>query len=89
MNDVASTFITAFDRNAGKSEQAFVQDFQATIAARFPGFYGLERFKGQRTEAHYPGHGTVGALRSGDIFGDILRCRHLYNAGSTIHGPAS
>ncbi|KFI07378.1 hypothetical protein [Massilia sp. BSC265] len=51
VHDLASGFTTVFDRNAGKSEREFVQDFKATVASRFPGFYGAERFKGQRSEA--------------------------------------
>ena len=51
VHDLASGFTTVFDRNAGKSEREFVQDFKATVASRFPGFYGAARFKGQRSEA--------------------------------------
>ena len=51
VHDLASGFTAVFDRNAGKSEQEFVRDFKATVASRFPGFYGAKRFDGQRSEA--------------------------------------
>lgn len=51
VHDLASGFTTVFDRNAGKTEQEFVRDFKATVASRFPGFYGARRFDGQRSEA--------------------------------------
>lgn len=53
VHDLASTFATVFDRNAGKPEEAFIQDFKETVATRFPGFYGIARFHGQRTQAQY------------------------------------
>jgi hypothetical protein len=54
VHDLASDFTTVFDRNAGKSEHAFVRDFKATVASRFPGFYGVKRFNGRRSEAEVP-----------------------------------
>ena len=51
VHDLASGFTTVFDRNAGKPEQEFVRDFKASVASRFPGFYGAERFEGQRSAA--------------------------------------
>lgn len=51
VHDLASGFTTVFDRNVGKSEAEFVQDFRASVAARLPGFYGAARFKGRRSEA--------------------------------------
>lgn len=49
VHDLASGFTTVFDRNAGKPDADFLQDFKASVASRLPGFYGAERFKGRRS----------------------------------------
>jgi len=49
--DLASGFLEAYERNAATSAPAFVEDFKASVAARFPEFYGIERYEGKRTQA--------------------------------------
>ena len=49
--DLASGFLKAYERHAGGSAPAFVEDFKANVAARFPEFYGIERYEGKRTRA--------------------------------------
>ncbi|QOY95271.1 hypothetical protein IM543_05225 [Massilia sp. UMI-21] len=43
VHDLASGFTAVFDRNAGKPDQEFIQDFKASVASRLPGFYGAGR----------------------------------------------
>lgn len=49
--DLASGFLEAYERNATTSGPAFVEDFKASVAPRFPEFYGIERYEGKRTQA--------------------------------------
>ncbi|MEX5746580.1 hypothetical protein [Massilia sp. X63] len=49
VHDLASGFTTVFERNVGKPDADFIQDFKASVAARLPGFYGAERFEGRRS----------------------------------------
>ncbi|MCC2971384.1 hypothetical protein [Massilia sp. IC2-476] len=55
VHDLATPFAQVWDRNAGKPDSAFVQDFKTTIASRFPAFYDVQRFGGRRTEAQHDG----------------------------------
>ena len=51
VHDLANQFVEVWDRNAGKPEAEFVQDFKASISSRFPEFYNVERYGGKKTEA--------------------------------------
>lgn len=51
VHDLAGPFAEVWDRNVGKPDEVFVRDFKATVAARFPSFYGVERYEGKKTEA--------------------------------------
>lgn len=51
MHDLAGPFAEVWDRNVGKTDEEFVRDFKASVAARFPAFYGVERYRGKKTEA--------------------------------------
>ncbi|WP_156885611.1 hypothetical protein [Massilia niastensis] len=51
VHDLASQFVKVWDRNAATSPADFVKDFKATIGARFPAFYGIERYEGRKTQA--------------------------------------
>ena len=50
VHDLASGFSAVWERNEGKSDAAFIQDFKTSVAARLPGFYGAARFNGRRSE---------------------------------------
>lgn len=51
VHDLAGPFVEVWDRNSAKSDADFVQDFKATIGTRFPEFYGIERYDGEKTQA--------------------------------------
>lgn len=51
VHDLAGPFVDVWDRNVGKPDEEFIRDFKATVAARFPAFYDVERFAGKKTEA--------------------------------------
>ena len=51
IHHLAGAFAEVWDRNVGKPDEAFVRDFKATVATKFPAFYGVERYKGRKTEA--------------------------------------
>lgn len=55
VHDLATPFVQVWDRNAGKPDAVFVQDFKAAIGSRFPAFYGAQRFEGQFTAAQHDG----------------------------------
>lgn len=51
VHDLASPFVAVWERNVGKSDEEFVRDFKATVASRFPQFYGVARYEGKKSEA--------------------------------------
>lgn len=51
VHDLASPFVEVWDRNAGRPDEDFIRDFKSTVAAKFPAFYGVERYAGKKTEA--------------------------------------
>ncbi|KFI07377.1 hypothetical protein JN27_10575 [Massilia sp. BSC265] len=51
VHDLAGPFAEVWDRNVGRSDEEFIRDFKATVAAKFPAFYGVERFAGKKSEA--------------------------------------
>jgi len=48
--NLADKFLEVWDRNAGKPEASFVQDFRASIEPGFPAFYGIARYAGKKTQ---------------------------------------
>ena len=53
VHDLATPFVQVWDRNAGKTDADFVQDFKASLGSRFPAFYDAKRFEGWRTPAQH------------------------------------
>ena len=51
VHDLASPFVDVWDRNVGKTDEEFIRDFKTTVGARFPGFYGVARYEGKKSEA--------------------------------------
>ncbi|MFN3788672.1 hypothetical protein [Massilia sp.] len=51
IHNLAGAFAEVWDRNMGKPDEDFVRDFKASVGARFPAFYGVERYRGKKTEA--------------------------------------
>lgn len=51
IHNLADDFATVWDRTQGKEPAARLLDFHQTVAARFPQFYGAERYKGKSTPA--------------------------------------
>ncbi len=55
VHDLATPFVQVWERNVGKPDAVFVQDFKASIGARFPAFYDVQRFNGMFTPAQHDG----------------------------------
>lgn len=51
VHNLAAQFVEVWDRNRDQPDAAFLRDFKATIGARFPQFYGIERYKGEKSQA--------------------------------------
>ena len=51
VHDLAGPFAEVWERNVGKPDEEFLRDFKASVAARFPAFYGVKRYEGKKTEA--------------------------------------
>ncbi|MGI4720609.1 MAG: hypothetical protein ACRYGO_08920 [Janthinobacterium lividum] len=51
IHNLAGAFAEVWDRNVGKPDEEFVHDFKASVAAKFPAFYGVARYGGRKTEA--------------------------------------
>lgn len=51
VRSLAREFATFWDASQGLPEAERVSAFKAQIGARFPEFYGIERYKGRRTQA--------------------------------------
>lgn len=51
VHNLAGPFAEVWARNEGKPDAQFLRDFKASVAAKFPAFYGVERYRGGKTEA--------------------------------------